>query len=193
MIRAVREDKALVVSILVTAFAPNNEDNSINFVVKQDGKRLARMHVLMGYLFEKAMSSGEVFLSDNRACCLLINYPHKERMTARMLKSTIGLAFQCIGIERIFKVLRRQKLVKGNHPTEHHIRPLIFGVKSEYKGGVTAPRLIMQVFDDFSDNKLPVIIDTVSDYNLKLYQKFGFRVYGKEESLGFPMYFLRLN
>ena len=40
---------------------------------------------------------------------------------------------------------------------------------------------------------LPVIIDAASENNARLYQKFGFRVIKKEEALGFPIYFLRLN
>ena len=96
LIRATREDKKLVVDILVEAFEPLDDDNSINFVVKQDDRRMQRMHVLMGYLFDKAMRSGEVFLSDNRASCLLITYPHKDKFSISKLFSTLQLAFRCL-------------------------------------------------------------------------------------------------
>ncbi len=193
MIKADFKDRKLVVDILVEAFEPLDDDNSINFVVKQDDRRLERMRILMGYLFDKAMDSGEVFLSDNRASCLLINYAHKEQFTLRGLLSMLRLAFKCIGVERVAKVLKRQRMVKRNYPKTDHIRPMIFAVKNEFKGGATAPRLITQVFEEFKKNTLPVIVDATSEHNVRLYQKFGLNVVNTEEALGFPIYLLRMN
>ena len=193
MKRADVKDRKLVIDILVEAFEPLDEDNSINFVVKQDGRRKERMQILMGYLFDKALRSGAVFLSDNYASCLLVSYSNKERLTLASLISTLQMAFKCIGIERVVKVLRRQHVVKRNYPKTAHIRPMIFAVKSKFKGGVTAPRLIMQVFDEFKGNKLPVIVDAASEHNVRLYQKFGLQVFNVEEGLGFPIYLLRMN
>ena len=105
----------------------------------------------------------------------------------------IKLAIQCIGITNVPKVLKRQRLVQQNHPKENYIAPMIFGVLPDVKGKMTAARLILQVLEKYKGNELPVIIDTVSDYNLKLYQKFGFEIFKKENSLGFPVYFLRMS
>ncbi len=193
MIRANKEDRKEVVAILVEAFEPLTEDNSINLVVKQDERRTQRMHILMEYLFDKAMRTGEVFLSDNRASCLLISYAHKDKFSFAKLLSTLRLAVGCIGIERLGKVLRRQKIVQRNYPNGKYIRPMIFAVKNEYKGTVTAAKLIMQVFKDFKNNELPVIVDTASENHVKLYQKFGLKIYNKEKELGFPIYLLRMN
>ncbi len=193
MIQAKETDKDLVVDILVEAFEPLGEDNSINFVVKQDEKRTYRMRVLMEYLFDKAMRSGEVFLSDNRASCLLITYAHRDTFSLSKLWSTLRLAFQCIGISRVPQVLRRQKIVKRNYPKGKYIRPMIFAVKKEFKGTVTAAKLILQVFNKFKNNNLPVIVDTASDDLVGLYQKFGLKIFNKEEELGFPIYMLRMN
>ena len=45
----------------------------------------------------------------------------------------------------------------------------------------------------YKNNCLPVIIDTASEENVKLYKKLGFKIIKKEESMGFPIYFLRMN
>ena len=193
MVRADFRDRQLVVDILVEAFEPLDDDNSINFVVKQDEKRTERMQVLMGYLFDKAMRSGEVFLSDNRASCLLISYAHKDRLGLAKMLSTLRLAFGCIGIERVGKVLKRQKIVQRNYPNGKYIRPIIFAVRRDYKGTATAAKLILQVFQDFKNNQLPVIVDTASEDHVKLYEKFGLKIFNKEEALGFPIYLLRMN
>jgi len=193
LIRATQSDKELVVAILIEAFEPLKEENSINLVVKQDSKRSERMRVLMEYLFDKAMRTGEIFLSDNRASCLLITYAQRDTFSFSKLFSTVRLAVQCIGIERVGKVLRRQKIVQRNYPEGNYIRPMIFAVKNEYKGTVTAAKLIMQVFKDFKDNELPVIVDTASEDHVRLYQKFGLKIFNKEKELGFPIYLLRMN
>lgn len=193
MIKAKISDKKLVVDILVEAFAPLKEKNSVNFIVKQDEKSLERMRILMEYLFDNAMRSGEIFLSDNKASCLLVSYANKNNFSFTSLRGKIRLAFKCISIFRVFRVLKRQSIIQRNYPKTNHIRPMIFAVKNEYKGTATAAKLIMQVFKEFQNNTLPIIIDTASKDHVKLYQKFGLKVFNKEEGLGFPIYLLRMN
>lgn len=183
----------MVVDILLEAFEPLKEDNSINFVVKQDKKRRKRMQVLMGYLFDKAMRTGAVFLSNNRASCLLISYAERDVFSVGKLLSTLKLAFHCIGIRRVRKVLKRQNVIQRNYPEGNYIRPMIFAVKNEYKGTATAAKLILEVFRDFRNNELPVIVDTASEDHVKLYKKFGLKTYKKEQELGFPIYLMRMN
>ncbi len=67
------------------------------------------------------------------------------------------------------------------------------GVKKESNGNGTAARLMIKVKNKYKNNQLPVIIDAASEYNAQMYQKFGFKIIKKEETLGFPIYFLRLN
>ena len=186
-------DKKLVSEILVSAFSPLKENNSINLVVKQDENRIERMQVLMEYLFERAISFGEIFISDNNKACLLLKFPHKEKITLKTIILDIKLAFKCIGIERVLGVLKRQQIANKNYPKENHIRPMIMGVKKGCKGNGTAARLMLEVQSRFKNNSLPIIIDAASLRNAQLYQKFGFKVIKKEEELGFPIYFLRLN
>ncbi len=193
MIRADVKDKKLVVDILTSAFIPKKENNSINLVVKQDKNRIQRMRVLMGYLFDRAMLFGAVFISDNKKACLLLNYPHKEKITCQTMQLDLQLAVQCIGIERVFKVLKRQRVARRNYPKEKYIKPIIVGVESEINGKGSAARLIIEVKNHYVNNQLPVVIDAASEDNVRLYKKFGFRVINKEEALGFPIYYLRLN
>jgi GNAT superfamily N-acetyltransferase len=186
-------DKKLVSEILVSAFVTLKENNSINLIIKQDGKRIERMQILMEYLFERAIRFGEVFISDNDKACILLKFPHKEKATLKTILLDIKLAYKCIGVERIFRILRRQLVANQNYPKENHIRPMIMGVKKEHIGKGTAARLMIEVKNKFKNNTLPVIIDAASEHNAQLYQKFGFKIVKKNESLGFPIYFLRLN
>ncbi len=185
-------DKKLVSEILVSAFLPLKGENSINLVVKQDEKRIERMQILMEYLFERAIYFGEIFISDNNKACILLVFPHKEKVTFRTVLSDIKVAFKCIGPQRVFGVLKRQRITNKYYPKEKHIRPLIMGVKKECKGNGTAARLMLKVKNEYRNNNFPVIVDAASIKNAQLYQKFGFKMINKDESLGFPIYFLRL-
>jgi ribosomal protein S18 acetylase RimI-like enzyme len=191
--KASYKDKDLVAEILTSAFESSNEASSINLTVKQDERRVDRMKILMEYLFERAILFGEVFISDNEKACLLVKYTHLEKTTLKTIKLDLRLAFKCIGIERVYKVLKRQQIAKRNYPKGKHIRPVILGVKKEMNGKGTAARLLLKLMHHFKDNKLPVILDAASEKNVNLYQKFGFKIIKKDESLGFPMWFLRLN
>jgi len=191
--KATYKDKQLVVDILTSAFEPDKNKSTINLLVGYGENRIKHMRVLMGYLFERSMLFGEIFISGNKKGCLLINYSHKEKITLKTIRLDIHLVTKCVGITNIYKVLKRQKLTASNYPKEKHIRPVIFGVENEFKGGVTAARLMLNVKKYFNKNTLPVLIDAAAMYNVQLYQKFGFRIVKKENVLGFPIYFLRIN
>ena len=186
-------DKNLVAEILVSAFLPLKDKNSINLVVKQDDKRAERMHFLMEYLFEKAFSFGEIYISNNNKACILLSFPHQEKTTLKTIFLDFQLANKCIGFKRVLTVLKRQKSVQQNYPKGKFILPLIMGVTSDCKGNGTAARLMIEVKNHYKDSKLPVIVDAASKQNVILYQKFGFKVFREDNSSGFPIYFLRLN
>ena len=192
MIEANREHKGLVVSILVSAFEDTKADNSINFVVKQDKNRVERMRTLMGYLFEKALLFGKAYISDDEKACVLLIFSEKQKVTLKTIGLNLELVIKCIDLKNINKVIKRQNLVKKYYPHESHVRPLIIGVMKGNFGNGTGARLILEVFEYYKNNRLPVVLDTVTDYNVRLYQKFGFSIIHKEESLGYPIYFMRL-
>ena len=194
MIKGKIEHKKLIVDILVSAFIDLEEDNSINYIVGNGKDRTARMEALMGYLFEKSLLFGEIHISTNKTSCLLVAFSEKEKVTLKTILLDIELAFKCIKLKNVFKILKRQKAVKQFYPkNQGYIKPVIMGSLKDAYGSGSAARMVLQVMKGYTDNKKPVIVDTVSDYNIKLYKKFGFRVINKEESLGFPMTLLRIN
>ena len=169
------------------------EENSINLIVKQDDKRTSRMRILMEYLFEKSLTYGEVYISDNEKSCILLKFPHQEKTTLDSILWNIKLAFNCIGLFRIRKVLKRQKITERNYPSEPHIRPMIMGTIDQNKGNGTAARMMIELINTHKDKHLPVVVDAAADHNVRLYQKFGFKIIGTENALGFPIHFLQLN
>ena len=194
MIKATSKHKQLVVDILVSAFKDVEEENSINFLVGDGEGRIKRMQYLMGYLFDCSMLFGEVYLTDNLKSCLLLSFSENERVTFKSIYLDLKVLFQCIGVQNSFELYRRQKIIKQHYPKkENYIKPVIMGSLNDAYGSGSAARLVISVMKKYKENKKPVIVDTVSEYNINLYKKFGFKVIKIEESLGFPITLLRLN
>ncbi len=193
MKKANYSDKAIIVSILHSAFEPIREANSINFIVKQDKKRSQRIKLLMEYLFEDCFRFGEVLISNNKEACILLKYPHTQKPTFKNLYWQLKLATGCIGLLNVPKVLKRQAILKKHHIKSPYIHPVIMGARNEINGLGIGVRLIIQLIDKYSKNELPVIIETTTDQNLRIYKRFGFNVFKKIQTKDFPLYFLRMN
>src|SRR5688500_1294081 len=106
-------DKALVIEILRSAF---DDNKSVNYVVKQDEKRAERIKGLMAYSFNMCIIFGEVWIADDDHACALILFPDKKRSSFRTLLWDLKLALSVIGIDRVSAVLKREAMIKSNHP-----------------------------------------------------------------------------
>ena len=69
MIKAKNTDRATVVDILTASF---NDNQSVNYIIKQDNKRLERIKGLMEYSFDVCILFGDIFLSDDKKGCALL-------------------------------------------------------------------------------------------------------------------------
>lgn len=194
MLKATQADRDLVVNILHSAFEPIEEDNSINFIVKQDAKRSKRIKYLMEFIVDDCFDFGEILLSDKKNACILIKYPHKTKTTFAVILRYIKLAFKCTGVLNAPKVLKRQAVIKKHHIKGAYIHPVIMGATNEVKGFGFGARLIKQLLAEREkENQLPVIIETTTAQNLRMYQRFGFKLIKEVQTKDFPLYFLRLN
>ncbi|WP_244214271.1 hypothetical protein [Pedobacter jejuensis] len=109
MIKARAEDKAIAVEILSTSFKDNL---SVNYIVKQDKKKLKRIEALMDYSFEICHLFGDIFLSDDKKACALVLYPDKKKTTIKSIMLDFNLILSCIGIENIKKTINREAIIK---------------------------------------------------------------------------------
>ena len=154
MIEANKEHKDLVVNILVSAFKDLEEDNAINFIVGFGKNRVRKMEALMGFLFERSILFGEIYISENKKSCLLVAHSNREKITFKTILLELELLFKAIGFKKVFKVLKRQKLVKQFYPkTEDYIKPVIMGSLKEAYGNGSAARLVITVMKKYKENK----------------------------------------
>ena len=195
MIIAKKQDRDHIVSILHSAFEPIKDNNSINFIVKQDHKRSDRVKYLMEFLVDDCFDFGEILLSDQRNACILLKYPHTAKLTMAVIIRHVVLAFKCVGLSNVYKVLKRQAVIRKHHDVkEACITPVIMGATSDVKGFGFGARLLKQLKDEREEaTVLPVIFETTTDANLSMYKRFGFKLIKEVQTKDFPLYFLRLN
>lgn len=181
------EDKSLVTDILTKSFDTNQ---SVNYIAKQDGKRLKRISALMDYSFEVCYMFGDVFLSDDRKACALILYPDKKKTTLKSILLDIKLIFSCIGIENIKKALARESKIKQLQPKELMYYLWFIGVDPEYQNEGIGSILLDEIIKDSKQKQRPIYLETSTLKNLPWYKKYGFQVYNELE-LSYKLFFLK--
>lgn len=181
------KDKGLVTAILTKSFDTNQ---SINYVVKQDGKRTSRIKALMDYSFEVCYLFGDIFLSDDKKACALVLYPDKKRTTPKSILLDVKLILSCIGIENIKKTLSREALVKKIQPKVPMYYLWFIGVETDSQNTGIGSSLLNEVIKDSESKRRPVYLETSTLKNLPWYEKFGFYIYHEAE-LSYKLFFLR--
>ena len=181
------KDKNLVIDILTKSFDTNQ---SVNYIAKQDGKRLKRIRALMDYSFEVCYMFGDVFLSDDRKACALILYPDKKKTTLKSILLDIKLIFSCIGVENIKKALVRESKIKQLQPKTTMYYLWFIGVDPEYQNEGIGSVLLDEIINDSKNKQRPIYLETSILKNLPWYKKYGFQIYNELE-LSYKLFFLK--
>ena len=183
MKKATRTDKPLVVKLLTAAF---DQNQSVNYIVRQDNKRKERIRALMDYSFEVCFRYGEVYLGDTRKACALILYPDKKKPTIWLDSKLI---FEAIGIGGISKAMRREKLIKSKQLQVPMYYLWFIGVDPLFQHKGIGTKLLKEVLADAKAQGSPVFLETSTLQNLPWYGQAGFKVYDTLD-LGYTLYFL---
>ena len=183
---AEKKDKIQVVEILTSSFIDVLIPNSINFVVKNDAKRRERLKSLMEFQFDIALDLGHIFISDDFKGCII--YIDKWKLSLKRIILEIKLLFNVIGIENVFQVLKREKIIKSYHPKVDFIHLWLMGVLPEAQGTGIGSKLLKETLK-FYEGKL-IYLETTTQENLRFYNKNGFSVFHKTFELDYPLYFL---
>lgn len=187
MIKAERKDKNLVVDILTKSFDTNQ---SVNYIVKQDQKRIQRVRSLMEYSFEVCYLVGDVFLSDDKKSCALITYPDKKKTTLKSVLLDVKLILSAVGIKNIKKTLAREGMINKMHPKEPMYYLWFIGVDPEHQNEGIGSILLDDIIEDSEHKGRPIYLETSTVKNLPWYKKFGFQIY-HELDLTYKLFFLK--
>lgn len=185
MINATYKDKDRVIEILTSSFASNL---SVNYIVKQDADLELRIRGLMEYAFKVCMAFGKVVLEDDRNACALVLFPDKKGFSLRALAWDIVLLFRVVGLRNASKILRRETLIKKQHPSDRLYYLWFIGVHPAHKGVGIGSDLLTELIADAKVIDRPIYLETSTVKNIPWYQKFGFEVY-HEIDIGYNLFF----
>jgi len=186
MIKANHSHKNLVVAILTQSFEHNP---SVNYIIKQDRKRLERVMALMSYSFEICSLFGEVWLTDDLKGCALLLYPHKKRITFKSVYYDLVLILHSIGIGRIALAVDREGKIKKVRPDGPSVYLWFIGIKPDAQNKGLGSEFLKQVLVHARNLELPIYLETSVHKNLDWYKRFGFQVYNRL-SFGHTLHFL---
>ena len=180
-------DKNLVIDILTDSFETNQ---SVNYIVKQDNKRIKRIRSLMDYSFEVCYSYGEVFLSNNKKACALVLFPDKKKTTLKSIFLDIKLILSCVGLNNIMKAMNRESKIKAMQHKQLMYYLWFIGVDPKYQNSGIGTDLMDEVIKDSNLKERPIYLETSTLKNLPWYKKFGFDIYN-ELDLSYKLFFLK--
>lgn len=187
MIKATLNDKPLVIDILCQAFDANQ---SVNYVVKQDQKRTKRIKALMDYSFDICYRFGDIYLSDDKQACALLVYPNQQKTNLIAIILDIQLMFNCIGLNRIKKVLSRNSKIKSMYPKTPMAYLWFIGVNVKQQGKGIGSSFFKELLKLTDSLEKPVYLETSMLQNLSFYKKLGFYTY-KELMFDHKLYMMK--
>jgi hypothetical protein len=187
MHKASLNDKETIVDLLCKTFDTNI---SANFIVKQDNKRKERLRVLMNYAFDICYMFGNIYLSTNKDACALTLLPDHKKTTLKTIKLELKLVFNCIGLNRIFKVLNRERKLKSYQPKKPIIYLWVFGVDKDQQSKGTGSRLLRELIQESEKQKRAIYLETSMEKNLIFYKKNGFEIF-HELNVGHKIFLIR--
>jgi hypothetical protein len=187
VIKANKLHKELVVNLLHDAFIDVIIPNSINYTIKPGKNRSKRMKVLMSYQFDMALKYGEIFLNYEKTACIL--YINKITFNLINVIWNFNLVYNCIGFENIFKTLKRENLLKKQHPKIpfKHLWLMAVSPDLQLKGYGSA--LLQETLKHYENNL--VYVETTIDDNVDFYKKNGFFIFNGNFELNYPLYFMK--
>ena len=186
MIKAKYTDKNLIVNILAGSF---DENKSVNYIIKQDGKRAQRIKELMEYSFEMCYSFGEVYLSNNKKACALILFPDEKKTNFKSVLLDIKLIITSIG-SKLFKALNRESKIKECQTKGLMYYLWFIGVDPNEQNKGIGSALMQEVIAEGNSMQRPVCLETSTLKNIPWYEKFGFQIYN-ELDLGYTLFFMK--
>lgn len=175
MIRATHNEKKLVVDLLTRAFDNNI---SVNYVVKQDKKRVTRIRRLMEYSFELCHAFGDIYLTPEKNGAVLLLMPQNKKTTLKTIWLDLKLAVGSIGMSRILKVLSRESKIKKFYPKELMYLWFIC-VDPLCQGQGIGSKILQFVIEESNKRKLPVYLETSMAKNRPFYERFNFIKYNE--------------
>jgi hypothetical protein len=187
MIRAEYNDRSRVVDILTTSF---DDNKSVNYIIKQDNKRVNRIKKLIEYSFDMCYYFGDVFLTDDKKGCALILLPDKKKTNLKSILLDIKLIISCLGLSNIKKAMERETKINKLQPEGLKYYLWFIGVDPNEQNKGIGSALLNEVIKEGLSKQRPIYLETSTLKNIPWYEKFGFKIYNKLD-LSYRLFFMK--
>ena len=177
-------EKQTILDILYRSFTDNK---SINYTVKQDSKRSSRIQKLLEYSLFQGENYGKIYLSNDHTACAIVLFPSKKKTSLKGIVWDLKLVLKCIGIENVFKVLKRETQLKKQHPSFPFLHLWYVGVSPENQGKGLGTKLIQEIIEDAQNLNLPIFLETSTERNFPFYEKLGFQQFAKVNLINYKL------
>jgi ribosomal protein S18 acetylase RimI-like enzyme len=184
---AQQRERNLVIDILAESFDANK---SVNYVVKQDGKRRRRVRGLMEYSYNVCNSFGDVWITDDSQACALVLFPDEKKTSLSTILWDVKLAISVIGIKRVSEVIKREARIKAHHPKERFAYLWFIGVKPSSQNKQIGTTLLKGLIGRYASQGKPIYLETSVERNLPWYRKHNFEIF-KTLQLTYSLFLLR--
>ena len=187
MIRAQHKDKSFIVSILVNSF---DDNKSVNYIIRQDSKRVERIKGLMEYSYDVCNLFGDIFITEDKKGCALLILPDKKRTTIKSILLDAKFAFTCLGLSNINKAMKREAKINKVHPNGLLYYLWFIGVDAANQNKGTGSQLLQDVISEGQKQNRTICLETSTLKNVPWYEKFGFSIY-HEFDFGYKLFCLK--
>ncbi|WP_299243096.1 GNAT family N-acetyltransferase [uncultured Aquimarina sp.] len=174
-----------IIEILRDSF---KENQSVNYIVKQDRKRIQRIEKLLEYSLFQGEQFGKVFISEDRNAACIILFSDQKKTTFKTIQQDIKLVSQVIGLKKVKATLARESLLKQHHPKTPFVHLWYIGVDPVHQKKGIGSKLLEEVIAYCGDK--PIYLETSVESNLRWYKKYGFEIIQVLE-LGYLLYILK--
>ena len=171
MREATRGDKELVSKILYDCFYDNN---SVLYTTKKNNVRAVKK--LMEYSFDICFNCGYILINDAGTGCLLVKNPEKKLSFIYENYLNIKLIFQSIGLNKVKRVLDRERKIKQTYRDKSYIYLWYIGVSPNKQGKGQGTELLNHLINISKKNQLPIYLETSVDKNVDWYLHHGFKL-----------------
>lgn len=185
--KATYEDKSSVIDILCKTF---KDDPQINWMLERS-KQVRKLSLLMDYIFEKTISIGDIYLTEDCKGVALWKTNKSERFSLEYALRNIKL-FLDLGTTSIIRILRNESFTYQQYPKKDKFYHLyLIGVLPECQGKGYASRLMNPMLDYMDKNSIPVYLETANINNVKIYEKKGFKAYNSWIKSGLELFYMK--
>lgn len=183
MVKAAPETRKMIIDILTLAFAENKSVQAIC------GANIRRVRRLMAYGYDNCAAFGRVYLTEDHSACALVLFPDRKRTSLKTILWDLKLVVKVIGLTKLFRVLKRESVIKSHHPKAPFSYLWFIGVDPSTQGRGKGSALLDRIIEDAAVANRPVYLETSTIENIAFYKRHGLEVTG-EVQFGYKLFLI---